>query len=303
MNTSHLSYIRGLAMAVVLLLGLCAYAQNPIPQSDAATCDSMCTDNELEGRIVPGFYASRYVMHSTMFGIGAANVLDTYLSPYNYTGGELRVVRETMRNTRLMGGSVMYQTFIDANAAMVKNRPGNVTEYAGGIRYTNAWLYNFNDIYATEYGSRLRVMAGAAAGCYLGGVYNERNGNNPAQAKMDLTIDAEAVAMYEFWVLNCPFTVRYQINIPLLGCAFSPNYGQSYYELFQLGNYDHNIVGATPFNAPSWRHLLTLDFKVGGSRLRVGYAGEFMQSKFNGLKYHAYSHDFMVGWIKYFVSK
>ena len=32
--------------------------------------------------------ANRYVMRATLYGIGVTNVLDTYLSPMEYTGGE-----------------------------------------------------------------------------------------------------------------------------------------------------------------------------------------------------------------------
>ena len=39
--------------------------------------------------------------HAWMVGGGFSNVLDTYLSPYIYKGGEIRLMRETQRLTRL----------------------------------------------------------------------------------------------------------------------------------------------------------------------------------------------------------
>jgi len=240
-------------------------------------------------------------MHSTLYGVGYSSVLDSYLSPYSYHGPEVRIIRETMRMTNLMEGRVAYQTMIDAHASSLKNRIGNVKEYAGGVRYSNAWLYDFRNASSGVRG--LRVLVGPAASGYLGGVYNDRNGNNPGQLKADIMIDAEAMVTYDMKLWKRTFQWRYQLNIPLIGGAFSPNYGQSYYEIFNLGNYDHNIVCAYVGNMPSMRHLLTVDIPLKRSSLRLGYSGEYMQSTFNNLKYHSYSHDFMIGWTKYFTRK
>ena len=38
------------------------------------------------GRMSRGIVADNEVMRSAMFGVGAANVMDSYLSPYNYKG-------------------------------------------------------------------------------------------------------------------------------------------------------------------------------------------------------------------------
>ena len=43
---------------------------------------------------------NRQVMRATLYGIGRTNLLDTYLSPMEYTGPELRILRENIRNTK-----------------------------------------------------------------------------------------------------------------------------------------------------------------------------------------------------------
>ena len=38
--------------------------------------------------------ATRYIMRSVLYGAGMSNVLDTYLSPLEYKGPEIRILRE-----------------------------------------------------------------------------------------------------------------------------------------------------------------------------------------------------------------
>lgn len=240
---------------------------------------------------------TREVMHSSMIGAGLANVLDTYLSPYEYTGAEVRIMRETMRMTKLGGGRVSNQSLIDLNGSYLENRAGTAHEWVGGLRYSQSWHYNFRP--AADFCYLLGLSASGYAGC----VYNTRNGNNPAQAKVDLAVDLSAMAVYRFRLFGKTLTARDQIAVPFLGVAFSPQYGQSYYEIFSLGQYDSNVKVAYFGNMPSLRNLLTLDIPLGDNTLRIGYVAQFNQAVFNHLRYHSYSHDIMIGFVKKFIRK
>lgn len=97
-----------------------------------------------------------------------------------------------------------------------------------------------------------------------------------------------------------PLTARYQANLPLMGVMFSPEYGQSYYEIFELGHGGNNVVFTSLHNQPSLRQFLTLDFPLGNINMRAGYVCDIQQAKANGLKSHTWSHIFMLGFVKNF---
>lgn len=243
--------------------------------------------------------------HSVVVGGGYASVLDTYLSPYAYTGPSAHIQRQTQRQVHALGiDSLCFQTLLDIDCAFTDNPAHNVDEYAGGVRFGVAWLKSFAKLPLRGNRSSLSFYAGPQVSAYLGCVYNERNGNNPAQAKADLMIDATAMAKWDFNLLRRRNTLSYQLALPLLGMAFSENYGQSYYETFQLGHYDHNLVFANVGNMPSMRHLFSLDVplrKSSKTALRIAYAGYFMQARFNNLRYHSYTHSLMIGITSHFL--
>ena len=116
-------------------------------------------------------------------------------------------------------------------------------------------------------------------------------------------IDLTAQALYRFRLLHRQWLVRYQVTVPFVGVAYSPHYGQSYYETFQLEHYDRNVQFAHFANSPSWRHLLTLSMPMRSAVLRVGVTANYQQAKLNGLKYHSYNTDILIGFSKYFYRK
>ena len=227
-----------------------------------------------------------------MLGVGPANVLDTYLSAEKHRGTDFRFITQSETTTRWFHVSqILTQqlSLVDAH-----NRADNGNEIGGNYRLQYALRHNWLAAHR-----RLHLEAGGGAEANVGFLYNTRNGNNPAQAQAAIQLMPSAAAEYTFYrKSHSPLYLRYEATFPLAGIMFSPNYGQSYYEIFNRGNYDHNIVPTTIASTPSLCHSLTLDFRLWGRWFRVGYMGDYRQAKVNSLKYHCYSHLLVVGMAK-----
>ena len=83
------------------------------------------------------------ITRATLYGIGHTNLLDTYLSPMEYTGPELRILRENMRTTKLRDGKVLRQSLFQANVAMTENKAGTGSEFAFLANWNLAYHYQF----------------------------------------------------------------------------------------------------------------------------------------------------------------
>ena len=236
------------------------------------------------------------ITRSTIYGIGSTNLLDTYLSPVEYTGAELRLLRENRRQSKWMDGKVYRQSIFQANVSMVENKVGTGSEFSCLANWNLAYHYRFpiND--------RLELWGGPNIDLNGGMIYNLRNSNNPVNAKAYANLGASGMAMYRFRIKEHPFTLRYQLNIPLFGLMFSPEYGQPYYEMSLSKDFGKNICFTSLHNQPSFRQFLTLDIPIKRTNLRVGYVCDIQQAKVNHLKSHAWSHAFMIGFVKHFQS-
>ena len=239
--------------------------------------------------------SNKVITNTQMLGMGAVNTLDTYLSPEEYTGTELRYISHSVREN---GTKLSRELVHQAQILSVRNRRENNNELGGFYNFQYNWQYALGQWNVGE--GELRLKVGGGVDTRLGFLYNMRNSNNPAQAYAQVNIAPNAVAAYRFRLRNLPFQLRYEVQVPLFGLAFSPNYGQSYYEIFTRDNYDHNLVITSPVSAPSLRQQLTLDFTVRHTTFRVGYLGDYQQAKINQLRQHVWSNLLVLGIVRKF---
>lgn len=235
----------------------------------------------------------RPTARALLFGIGRTRQLDTYLSPMNYTGIQASFLASGERMTHLLDSCVSFQSSFFGAFTSTDN-PANTANYLGGrLDYHAGWHYNYSPLRG------LNLKCGALLGADVGFLYNSRNGNNPAQGRLSLDISLSAGVEYRMFIRRLPLRFAYQADLPMIGMMFSPEFGESYSEISQTG-VGHDIICAHPGNAFSARQLVTLDFCLPRTTLRIGYLCDARQSNARHLKYSDVSHSFMLGFVRHF---
>lgn len=238
------------------------------------------------------------VNEGTLIGAGGYNLKDTYLSRdnVNYTGWGLRILNERMKMTRLADYHISRQQILNIDIASTYNPAETATDFGGFIDYSFGYHYHLRPL------PNLKILPGASLRGMAGFIYNTRNGNNPVSAKVDIDLNLSALAILQTKIKDYSFTLRYQVEMPVAGIMFAPHFGQSYYEIFNLGNYS----GVFPFNSFhnkfAIKNYLTVDLPVGNFTVRAGYLHSYYYTDVNNIQSHIVSHSFMVGVVKEFIS-
>jgi hypothetical protein len=230
---------------------------------------------------------------SFSIGTGHTSAYDTYLSPLQYNGWNLSLAGEQVKHTRLLDSKVISQHLFNLEFANMENPPGSTKSYLGYMEYDYGLYYRLPPVW------KLQVFAGLQGDFLAGAFYNLRNTNNPVDAKVNLNLNLSAIAVYPFQIKNQPFRLRYQTSASLIGAVFSPEFGQSYYEI-GLGDNSPLFHFSAWHNHQAWRNTLSLEVPFNTCTLRITGSNWLYQTRINHLRTQIISNSLQIGFSKYF---
>lgn len=239
----------------------------------------------------------RPVTAATTVSIGGGKIYDTYLSPIKYGGLAFGIHHERMRVSRFGGDCLTSQHLLSAEAEHTENPAGNHTMWGASFDYTYGMFYR-----VASGVPDLKILAGAQLASCFGVAYNAHNSNNPANAKGDINLQLSGMAIYRWCIKSLPVTLRYQTSVAMAGVFFCPEYGQSYYEIFSLGDTGGIVHFGSLHNQFNMQNLLTIDIPVNTWFLRIGYRNNIRTFRENHLRSQIYTNSFVIGMSKEFSS-
>ena len=239
--------------------------------------------------------SDRFEERTFSLGGGYTSLLDTYLSPMRYGGGQVTLQSERFGQLTCENGRWFAQSLFTLHADYTTPRTGSGLTIGGMADYS--YTYYYEAPLLSPQGGKFRLFIGPQGQLRIGGIYNLRNSNNPAQLKLGVNLAASAMGKYAFTLWGTPMSVRLQADVPLFGFAFAPDYGQSYYEIFYLGHQENCVHVTAPHNNLSLRTGLSYDVQFRSCTMRFSMLSDLYQWQLGNQQYRMFVHSVMLGYV------
>lgn len=261
-----------------------------------ALCAVMALAKPEDSSSVDSLKSIRPVTSVFMVEGGASTLADTYLTPLFYDGWHAGFAYEHNQATAFSPANWLRRLSIKGLFDDTSNRVRNATMLNAEIEA------NFGFMRRLSLPVRgLKVGVGPAIDARAGVLYLSRNGNNPASAKGSVTVDAIGFASYHLKLWRLPITFRYQVDLPVVGACFSPDYGQLYYEIW-LGERSGLVNPAIWGRYFRIDNLLVADLHLGSTTLRIGYHNDVISTKCHDIVSRRVTHAFTLGVVTEWIS-
>lgn len=249
-----------------------------------------------------GDEAARPVTSSLSLLLGQGQVRNTYLTPLLYSGADLTIQGQRWRLQRNLQWVNWQQA--QASLLLATDRGDHSDDLSGRFSYRYGVLHRWQGLAGLPFS----FYVGPYAGADLGFDYNLKmaSSNNPATARITANLGAAGALSYRFQQPRAQgLKVTLQAHAPLLGMAFMPEYGASYYETFYLNTTQGNAHLTSLHNQQDLDLQLVADvplaivpwFRRYDSVLRVGasYHIETMDVNHTTTRYSRFG--LVLGWV------
>ena len=232
----------------------------------------------------------RPIMSAYMVDIGGASVLDTYLSPIRYKGVNVRVGYERLQAMKFNPDKWIMQKEAGIDYSPSENPVGNHTIHALMADFKWGMMHRWR----MSQVEGLQLFGGGSTQLRGGALYAPANSNNVVSVKINWSIDLTGMAVYNRRIGKLPITFRYQATLPVMGVMYSPEYGETYYEMY-VGNHSGLVHFGWVGNRFAMTNLFTADMHLGRTTLRVGYRNVIETSWINNLNTQIFRNSFVLG--------
>lgn len=236
------------------------------------------------------FIPSSFSRRGTTVNLGLIGTcFDSYLSPNGYSGLSLSVLAEDWSLSKWGNGRLFAQHLYDTSVGF--------TVFGQGAMLSAMENYSWALPWQLAQAGGFRFYAGPELQARLGVIYNMRNSNNPANIKAALHAAGMGRVEVVTNIIDRPAMFSYQLDLPLVGTFFAPQYTQSLYEIFYMDSHAPVVHFASPFNCLASRHIFSLDVQFRHSTLRATLMNDAYQWRTSTAAYALRSWQFGIGYV------
>lgn len=168
-------------------------------------------------------------------GISVLTLLDAYLSPLTYTGAAAYYQRSSQKLFSSDNLNLSYETKLRLIGGVTYNKAfsAGITHIGGRISWGPFYYFKLSD--------NFRLRAGGNINAAAANNNQTRNVNNPVNFDFNTNLNAAAEVKYKLKLFRKQLIIFGNLDFPLAGVMFVPRSGISYYQLVELGDFDHTI--------------------------------------------------------------
>ena len=236
-------------------------------------------DSEDSSRPVTGLYALEF---------GSTNVKATYLSPLSYKGTQFSLSGAWSKALPFNPEAAVMQFDFNTDFCNLLNpaQTARMVGLIGEFSWDMQWRKQLPNDFQITLGGGIDILGGA--------YYLLRNSNNPVQAMANVSLMPVASASKHFRIGRLPVLISDRVKLPSLGCFFSSEYGETYYEIY-LGN--HKGLAHFGWWGNNFRidNLLSVTLDFGRTAMTLGYRLNVNTQWANNLNTKIITNSFVIG--------